>query len=80
MMLQPAVVTEEQQQPLERLVRPEEVRRLLGIGERRFYQFAKDGTLPVVRVGGSLRVRVASYPGVSPWPSPDLLHDVPSKP
>ena len=55
-MLQPAMVEE---QRLERLLHPEEVRELLGISERRFYQFAKDGIIPTVRVGGSLRVRPA---------------------
>jgi excisionase family DNA binding protein len=48
-----------EEQRLERLVRPVEVQELLGISEKRFYQFAKDGTLPTVRVGGSLRVREA---------------------
>ncbi len=45
------------EQRLERLVRPEEVRMLLGISERVFYRFAKEGVIPTVRVGGGLRVR-----------------------
>jgi excisionase family DNA binding protein len=58
-MQQTSAATVEEQQRFERLVRPAEVQELLGISERRFYQFTKDGTLPVVRVGGSLRVREA---------------------
>ena len=46
-----------EEQRLERLVRPPEVRALLGISQRTFQSFVKAGTLPVVRVGGSLRVR-----------------------
>ncbi len=55
-MLQPATTMEEK---FERLVRPEEVRELLGISERSFYTYAQRGVIPTVKVGGGLRVREA---------------------
>jgi excisionase family DNA binding protein len=38
------------------LLRAEEVGRLLGIGRSKVYELIAAGELPVVRVGGSLRV------------------------
>lgn len=52
--MQPATTMEEK---LERMVRPEEVRKLLGISERTFYTYAQKGILPTVKVGGGLRVK-----------------------
>lgn len=51
-MLQPVMTIDDQ-----RMVRPEEVRRRLGISERTFYTYAQKGILPTVKVGGGLRVK-----------------------
>ena len=48
---------EMEERRLERLVRPEEVRALLGISERVFYRFTKEGIIPTVRVEGCVKGR-----------------------
>jgi excisionase family DNA binding protein len=42
--------------PVFRLLRGTEVAEILGISRPRAYQLMKDGTLPVVRIGRSVRV------------------------
>jgi excisionase family DNA binding protein len=43
-----------------RLIRPSEAFGLLGIGQTKGYRMIKSGTLPTVRLGGSIRIPLAA--------------------
>jgi excisionase family DNA binding protein len=38
------------------LLRPEEAREILGLGRTKIYQLISSGQLPIVRIGGSVRI------------------------
>ncbi len=46
------------------LLRAEEVQRILGLGRSKVYEMMSDGTLPVVRIGKSVRV---TADGLKAW-------------